>query len=74
MARFTFRMTTEYPVRFTEDAARSMIGMRPWLNARESEAGPVLADLGQGTVVAAEVVEDGAAMRVTIESAADENT
>jgi hypothetical protein len=68
MSKFTFRMSAGPHTRFTDDAARSLIGQRPRLNARESEGGPELADFGQGTVVAAEVVDDGAAMMVTVES------
>ncbi|HEX6969414.1 MAG TPA: hypothetical protein VF174_11485 [Micromonosporaceae bacterium] len=70
MTRFTIRIPAGPHTRFTEQVAQSMIGQRPQLNARASEDGPVLADYGRGVVVAAEPVNDGAEILLTIESEA----
>lgn len=65
--RVTFRWNAGPHERFTESAARSLIGQRPRFNYRETDDGPILADLGYVVVVAAEVIDEGRAMLITYE-------
>ena len=53
-------------VRWTEDSVRSLIGQTPRLNAREFDGGPITDDYGNGTVVDAVIVDDGATVELTI--------
>lgn len=53
---------------FTRSAAQAMIGQRPAVNQRAFEGGPIVADYGSGTIVAVEVIEDGAAVFITLDA------
>jgi hypothetical protein len=66
--RFTFRLSAGHHERFTEGAAQSMVGQTPRLKTRLHEDGPVLNDFGSGAVVAAELVEGGNAVLLTVET------
>lgn len=50
---------------FTESFAESLVGQTPEITMREFDGGPLVADLGRMTVVAAELIEDGRAVMVT---------
>lgn len=65
--RFKIRMNAEGDERFDSTFAQSLVGQRPKLNRRAFECGPVLTDYGQGTIVAAEVVDHGRAVMVTLD-------
>ena len=66
--RITFRLNAGPHERFTESVARSLVGQRPMLNAREYEDGPITDDYGHCLIVGAEVVDDGFAVLVTYET------
>jgi len=64
-AAFQFRYTDPEGARFAEHAWDHVIGMVARL--REAEGGPVRAELGEVRLIAAEVIEDGAAVLLTLE-------
>ncbi len=68
--RITFRIDAGPDERYSERFAQSLIGQTPRLTHREHEGGPVLADYGAATVVAAEIIDDGAAVLITYEAPA----
>jgi hypothetical protein len=66
--KLQFRHRDPNGARYTAAAARSLIGQTPRFNVRQSDDGPILADLGTAVVTSAEVVDDGAAVLITIEA------
>lgn len=66
-AAFQFRYTDPEGARFAEHSWDHVIGMVVPARLREAEGGPVRAELGEVRLIAAEVIEDGAAVLLTLE-------
>lgn len=65
--RVSFPIYAGRDTRFTESAARQLVGRHVPLNMRDTEAGPITQALGMCTVVGAELLEGGAAIMITVE-------
>jgi len=66
--RVQIRINAGTDTRFSAEATARLVGQGPTVNVREADGSLILADLGRGRVVAAEMVDDGAALLVTVES------
>ena len=66
--RFTIRFEAKPGERFTVAAAQGMIGQQPRLTTKATDDGPIISDLGQARVVDAQVVEDGRAVDLELQS------
>lgn len=67
MTRYTMTIPAGEHERFAPHSWDSQIGREVQIVLRETDDGPVIAAMGRGRVVAAEVAEDGTSVTLTIE-------